>query len=480
MRKLLLVFFLIFAMPIKVWSKDTLDVHILAVGNGHYAGNIEDEETGFNPTGAPFSASIALGRLESIFGSASRHLLTSSDNALITRNDIFDALDRLEAVARSTPRDDLIIVYYMGHGFGEGFGWNYFLQPGNVVIPQGEIGETDVVVLAETLIYAGDIVDRLKETGSRFLVIFDACYEGDEVEFASPVFSQEALRNIRDVAAIMRFMNEFHGNDPVIFSAIPGDTVPTVSSPVPGPASNFNIGPLARRLALAVDENPGVQPGSVAGLVRVLTQEGYLSDPESAPGVTRSEATTFYTDPSRRVTEIYRSKGSGSVDAAIRLSSSASASYGNYEAEEPSYVVRNGALFFIGADGEYISDGQSHAFSTETDVIEVEYFDGNSLELSIESDGWTYWASFAAPEGQALTQTRYRDAQRHGFQDAGSSGLSISGAGRGCNVIDGEFDVVAFNGRGGKRDIEITFSQVCDEEGPALSGKLKLLLEEVR
>jgi len=65
----------------------------------------------------------------------------------------------------------------------------------------------------------------------------------------------------------------------------------------------------------------------------------------------------------------------------------------------------------------------------------------------------------------------YEDAERAPFAPAGKPGLSISGDGRGCNVLSGRFQVVEFNRSGSNlTSFTATFEQHCEKGIPALRG----------
>lgn len=144
------------------------DVHILSIGNGHYAPR--PGEPAANVRGASISARLALLRLGRLIGAETAILLRSKPDQLVSRNDIFVAIDDLVQRAKATPNDDRLIVYYNGHGFGEGIAWNAFLQPGDVILPS-ELSEFDPELLAADLVYVAEIVDILEGTGMPYILL---------------------------------------------------------------------------------------------------------------------------------------------------------------------------------------------------------------------------------------------------------------------------------------------------------------------
>jgi hypothetical protein len=73
----------------------------------------------------------------------------------------------------------------------------------------------------------------------------------------------------------------------------------------------------------------------------------------------------------------------------------------------------------------------------------------------------------AAPRGQVLGPKNYKNAQRYPFQPARAPGLDVSGAGRGCNTLKGNFVVngVQYAGDGSVLSFSADFDQRC-EGGP--------------
>ena len=70
----------------------------------------------------------------------------------------------------------------------------------------------------------------------------------------------------------------------------------------------------------------------------------------------------------------------------------------------------------------------------------------------------------------------YTGASRAAFQAAGSPGLEITGEGRGCNTLTGQFDVteLAFSPLGEITVFDATFEQHCEGLTPALYGRIRI------
>lgn len=462
-----LLAFLIVLIP-SVSSADP-DIHILSVGNGHYAAR--PGEPAANLSGASISARLALLRLGRLIGAETSVLLRSEPDRLLSRSDIFGAINDLIVEAKATQNDDYLIVYYNGHGFGEGIAWNAFLQPGNVIIPS-ELNEFDPELLAADLVYVAELVGILEGSEMPYMLLIDACYEGENVSFASPVLTETVLGNLRDGAAILRFINQFRGPNPVIFSAEPGTVVETVTPP---PSVNLNkvtIGPLARRLALALEKS-GQSDLIVQTLVDRLVSPQL--DNQTSPAVTHFEPEAIQRiayRPSKVAVE--ERIGTATLVAATTLSTDAPVSQ-NVIA---STGVRSARLHLNGQKGEWVLDGQTRELVLGHDAIEVVSLEAGEISVVFADNGEDWHLSFATPSGASFEAGMATTARRYPFQEAHEGGIEITGDGRGCNEIEGSFEVTeaSFDSNGLVR-LEISFEQQCDGQSTLLSGNLQIDVE---
>lgn len=127
-----------------------------------------------------------------------------------------------------------------------------------------------------------------------------------------------------------------------------------------------------------------------------------------------------------------------------------------------------------GDAGDYITGGQRWVHGPPDTLTSSA--GGAVLNLNVSTaDGW--WSiDFAAPQGQQLTAgTRYTDARRYPFNDAGA-GLSVSGMGRGCNELTGEFTVheLSYDARGVLARFKASFVQHCEGGSAAARGTIEL------
>lgn len=446
------------------------DVHILSIGNGHYAPR--PGEPAANVTGASISARLALFRLGRLIGAETAMLLHSKPDQLVSRADIFMAINDLIDRAKATENDDHLVVYYNGHGFGEGIAWNAFLQPGNVIIP-AQLNEFDPELLAADLVYVAEIVHILEGSGMPYMLLIDACYEGENVSFASPVLTETAIGNLRDVAAILRFFNQFHGPNPVIFSAEPGTVVETVSPPPSAGLDKVTIGPLARRLALALEEN-GQNDLIVQTLVDRLVNSQL--DNQTSPAVSHFKVGAFQRIAYRPTEVTVEPRvGTASLAAATPLSKVAPMAQ-NLTAFRD---VRFARLQLNGPKGEWVLDGQTRELVLGQDALEVVALEAGEISLVFSGGGEDWDVSFAAPGSAPFVSGMTTMARRLPFQEEHEGGIEISGDGRGCNEIEGRFEVneASFDADGLVR-LDISFEQRCDGQSTLLTGSLQINFDD--
>jgi hypothetical protein len=127
--------------------------------------------------------------------------------------------------------------------------------------------------------------------------------------------------------------------------------------------------------------------------------------------------------------------------------------------------------------GEYIGQGDHRLFHPGNATIDVS---GNAEELTIGINRDTadryFTLEFAAPPGQVLRPGVYDGAQRAVFREPGHPGIDIGGSGRGCNEVDGRFEVkdIAFRADGTVARLWIVYQHHCEGDPPALFGEVRL------
>jgi Calx-beta domain len=135
----------------------------------------------------------------------------------------------------------------------------------------------------------------------------------------------------------------------------------------------------------------------------------------------------------------------------------------------------NVTVFSIyGQPGDYISLGET-LLTPQDGTCTVAHYADNDVHLSITTiDLWS--ADFAAANSALLTKGAYLNAQRYPFQAPGLPGLDIGGAGRGCNTLSGNFNVLqaAYDTAGNVKAFGADFEQHCEGMAPALFGSIRV------
>ena len=218
-------------------------VYFVAVGSGWYATLSDPNLHGFDRIrGANRSAQIVASGLSS--GGALYGIeLTADDQHFVTVADIEMAIRAVVSRIRvERPANPLFIFYVASHGLSEGIAWSHFSIPGDFVY-RGNPNNLDIDSLNSSTLYAGSLVDELQQLKIPFVVMLDSCRDGQEKHFSPSVLSPEATKNLNDVGAALRVMNEFRDTYPVLFSAAPGQSAQTVDDPTdPGDPDSWSLG----------------------------------------------------------------------------------------------------------------------------------------------------------------------------------------------------------------------------------------------
>lgn len=134
------------------------------------------------------------------------------------------------------------------------------------------------------------------------------------------------------------------------------------------------------------------------------------------------------------------------------------------------------SLWFSSDNGDYIGQGATASYVPPTATVTARGDAGYaslSVDDSSSGDWWT--ADFAAPPGETLVPGTYTGAVRAPFRGAGQPGLSVSGSGRGCNQLTGDFTVhgVGTAPDGSIASLDVSFTQHCEGHPEALSGRAR-------
>lgn len=131
---------------------------------------------------------------------------------------------------------------------------------------------------------------------------------------------------------------------------------------------------------------------------------------------------------------------------------------------------------FTSAAGDYIGQGGTGSYVAPAATVNVGGT-GASLvvDVSTATDDWAI--DLAAPIGDVLRPGVYHDAERAPFRTGRSPGLDVSGEGRGCNEVYGQFSVNQIKTdptTGAVTLLDATFTQHCESAtAPALTGTVK-------
>lgn len=332
-------------------------------------------------------------------------------------------------------------------------------MPGDLTYT-GEPDKLSAESLAEQAVYAAALVDRLKKAGVHYLLILDTCYEGTPSRFDSPVLTAVASQNISDIAKALRFMNEFHQEEPVLFSTTPGSTVPV--APDPTDPKNNSMGPLARRLVLLVDARVASKRQiSVGDVVDWLGSPS--ADRDTRPAVTNAQPAKWWgtplVTPGAKPGQL--EERSGTATKPVLCCAAVSPAPATKELR-----VR-GTISLIGSPSEFLTDGNTVTLRTS---ITIERPDPKTITLhAVDPDGdWEINFTSATP----LAVQSYANATRAGFAENGQPGLAVTGHAHGCNEVRGSFDILSLPS-GKNRKFAARFVHFCDD----LSAPLKATVD---
>ena len=131
-------------------------------------------------------------------------------------------------------------------------------------------------------------------------------------------------------------------------------------------------------------------------------------------------------------------------------------------------------IHFVSQPGDYIGGGITQTLTVLDGFITAgrNYSGG----VVIGFDGADWWTlEFAPPTGRQLVPGTFDDAQRWPFQSPTHPGLSVSGAGRGCNTLTGRFVVLEalYSSTGEVEHFAADFEQHCEGSIHALFGSVR-------
>lgn len=183
--------------------------------------------------------------------------LLSRRNQYVTREDVYEAADRL-AKESENYEDPMLFVYISGHGLQNQFSFTQYFIPGNLVIDISTVEKVDPYdrIYPFSVPIIKFIREVLENSGLDYVVLVDLCRNTDEAPFDfGEMFSDKdrsegALAAAELVGGFWRRQNIFLDSPyPVVFAAEPGEFATTVADPF-DPSGTRSIGPLAQRFSL--------------------------------------------------------------------------------------------------------------------------------------------------------------------------------------------------------------------------------------
>jgi hypothetical protein len=126
-----------------------------------------------------------------------------------------------------------------------------------------------------------------------------------------------------------------------------------------------------------------------------------------------------------------------------------------------------------GETGDWVGGNRSYDYTPQTGARLSGYGTETYAFMRVTHAGDWWYANFQAPQGQILLPGKtYTGATRYPF-NSGNAGLDVSGNGRGCNELGGQFTVhEATYDNGSLTSFRISFEQHCEFATPALRGEL--------
>ena len=136
---------------------------------------------------------------------------------------------------------------------------------------------------------------------------------------------------------------------------------------------------------------------------------------------------------------------------------------------------RRSLLTWRSPPGDYIGAGMPLMFTAADGAITVDnaYQGQASVQASVAGADFDWWTlAFAAPDGAPLAPGIYTNAERFPFQSPGVAGLSVDGAGRGCNTLAGRFTILEIDTPFRPTQFGARFGQRCEGVMPELRGTI--------
>lgn len=134
---------------------------------------------------------------------------------------------------------------------------------------------------------------------------------------------------------------------------------------------------------------------------------------------------------------------------------------------------RRNLLTWRSPQGDFIGGGTNLSLTAADFGVPQSTVNSTTVNVSLVTDSF-FSLHFAAIAGGTLLPGTYLAAERWPFQSAGHPGLDVSGQGRGCNQLTGQFTILELNGATAPPQFGARFVQSCEGTEPPLRGTVLL------
>jgi hypothetical protein len=133
----------------------------------------------------------------------------------------------------------------------------------------------------------------------------------------------------------------------------------------------------------------------------------------------------------------------------------------------------NTSLVWESDPGHWVGQGISRTFTPADAEFALSSNGAGGVNVSIRGEE-PWGLSFSAPRAADLIPGPYENATRYPFNSPSRPGLDVAGDGRGCNRVEGRFDVLEaeFGPAGEVLRFAADFEHHCEGGVPALTGRL--------
>ena len=134
-------------------------------------------------------------------------------------------------------------------------------------------------------------------------------------------------------------------------------------------------------------------------------------------------------------------------------------------------------LQFDGATNEYLTIGRDRNYisSSGTYTTNVGMNNDVTVDFAHITSSVNYRLIFKAPSNAVLTAGTYINATRYPFQAMTDPGLSITGNGRACNTVNGQFEVLEATYQMGQiASLAVDFQHYCGADPALLTGSIRI------